>query len=134
MSTSTTTTFKVPQGMSPVNAFHALWKNSRVAAFYQMYPDSPLPGTSLQDVEARVDTAGKVAALFREYLSFDYEGGRRIKIDFSSFPCIDPTDYDQQDGIGSAQAAIEAYAQVPSKDRFDRNDFHQFEKLTDLGS
>lgn len=120
---SASTIFTVPEGMSCVNAFHALWENSKPAIFLMYNP-------ALQASQATtVATAEKVAALFRDHTYFDYEGGRMLKMDFASFPRLDATKYDADFGAGSAQKAIEAYNKLDPSSRFDKNDSYKFEDL-----
>lgn len=120
---SSSTVFKVPEGMSCVNAFHALWESSKPAVFLMYSP-------ALQASQATtVATAEKVADLFKDHTYFDYEGGRMLKIDFASFPILDARAYDKDLGAGAAQKAIEAYNKIDPSVRFDKNDSCKFEDL-----
>ena len=104
---SSSTTFRVPEGMSCVNAFHALWINSKPAAFFTDYP-------SLLDPQVQsVNTAKKVAELFKTQTYFNYEGGRMLKMEFAAFPELDGRSYNRVD---------------PSE-RFDQYDSYKFEEL-----
>ena len=120
---SSSTTFRVPEGMSCVNAFHALWINSKPAAFFTDYP-------SLLDPQVQsVNTAKKVAELFKTQTYFNYEGGRMLKMEFAAFPELDGRSYDRDFGLGAAQKAIEAYNRVDPSERFDQYDSYKFEEL-----
>lgn len=118
---SSPTTFTVPAGMSCVNAFYALWENSKPAAFWSFH-------VALQSPPAT--TAEKVADLFKIRTHFDYEGGRALKISFANFPKLDACLYDRDFGAGTAQKVIEKYNSVHSSERFDKNDSFKFEELT----
>lgn len=76
------TTITVPESISCVNTFHALWKNSKPAAFFQTHR---IPGVPYA---ATVSTAKKVAQLLTTTKNFDYTGRRLLKTDFSHFPII----------------------------------------------
>lgn len=121
---SSSTIFKVPDGMSCVNALRALWEGSEPSSYFiiQAY--------LLQRREQAVSTAEKVADLFRSSnVCLNYVGGRLIKVDFSKFPKLDPYLYDQEFGFGAARKAIEAYNKVPPSQRFDKYDSYKFEEL-----
>jgi hypothetical protein len=114
----------VPVGMSCVNAFHALWTNSKPALFLSNRPE-------LEQRQATVvGTAEKVADLFKHHTYFDYEGGRMLKTDFSEFPKLNARLYDRDFGPGAAQKALNQYNRVPSDQRFDINDSFDFALLT----
>ena len=115
--------FTVPEGMSCVNAFRALWENSQTAPLLRARPDHE----ALQ--ADTVATAEKVAALFKTHTYFDYEGGRMIKTDFASFPKLDIRLYDRDFGPGAAQRVIEEYNRIHPSERFDKNDSYKFEEL-----
>lgn len=108
--------YTVPQGMSPVNAFYALWQGAQTANALKY-----LPNQMYQQAQ-EVNTVEKVAALFQETLDFDYVGGRAIKTDFTYFPEINTSRYNLMMGEEAAEEAIELYNQIPSHLRFDRND------------
>lgn len=114
----------VPDGMSCVNAFRALWENSKPAAFFRSFPAREA------EASATVATAEKVANLFRAGTYFDYAGGRMLKTEFSAFPKLDVRLYDRDFGPGAAQKAIEKYNRIHPSERFDRNDSYKFEELT----
>lgn len=114
-------TTRVPEGMSCVNAFRALWENSTPAMPFQMHQNSNSVQTET------VTTAEKVAELFKSYFNFDYEGGRLLKTNFSHFPELECSLYDKAYGSGAAQKALDQYNQIPSCNRFDMNDSYQFE-------
>src|ERR1700722_9673561 len=108
--------FIAPEGMSRVNAFRALWENSRPAAFFASFPD-------LEDPQAKaVSTAEKVAALLKKNPYVDYAGGRMLKINFSTYPELNVRSYDMDFGAGAAKKAILEYNKIPSNERFDKND------------
>lgn len=117
------TTITVPSGMSCVNAFRALWENSKPASFFSL--------TSISDSAAitTISTAEKVANLFKNHTYFDYEGGRMLKTNFSKFPELEIGLYDRDFGTGAAQKALEQYNKIPSSERFDKNDSYKFEEL-----
>lgn len=52
--------------------------------------------------------------------------GRPIRIDFETFPELNVTRYDKDNGDGAAKRALEEYNQVPSSERFDTNDVSTF--------
>ena len=111
-------TATVPPGMSCVNAFMALWQKSKpieLAGFISIEP---------------ISSAEKVANLFRKNTYFDWIGGLPIKTNFSNFPELDVSIYDDYFGMGAAQKALEEYNNTSSDQRFDRNDFYQFDYLT----
>lgn len=117
------TTVIVPEGMSCVNAFRALWDNSQPAAFFDSFP-----GLISRHAEL-VSTAEKVAQLFKSRTCFDYEGGRMLKTDFTNFPELDVRLYDRAFGPGAAQRALQRYAGIPSHLRFDVNNSYKFADL-----
>ena len=117
------TTVTVPEGMSCVNAFRALWENSKPAAFFSFHPSSENPQA------ATVGTAEKVANLFKDQTYFDYAGGRMLKTDFSEFPKLNARLYDRDFGDGAAQKAIDKYNQINPSERFDKNDSYKFAEI-----
>lgn len=121
---SSSSTITVPPGMSCVNAFHALWNNSKPAIFLQGRPE-------IESAQAEtVSSADKVAELFKSQTFFDYEGGRLLKTDFSDFPTLQARLYDRDYGAGAAQKVIEQYNNIVPSERFDKNDSYKFEELT----
>lgn len=120
---SSSTIFTVPEGMSCVNAFRALWERSKPAPFLMLRPDIK------RLEEEAVATAEKVAAIFTTHTSFDYTGGRLLKMNFASFPKLDARLYDREFGAGAAQKAVERYNNINPSERFDKNDSYKFEKL-----
>lgn len=120
---SSSTTFTVPEKMSCVNAFRALWENSKPSVFFMCHPTSENLQTET------VATAEKVADLFKTHTYFDYEGGRMLKMDFANFPKLDASLYDRDGGAGAAQKAVEKYNNVHPSERFDKNDSFKFEEL-----
>lgn len=117
---SSHTMITVPKGMSCVNAFHALWENSKPATFFETHPDL------LAQQEAAVGTAEKVTNLFQASAKFDYVGGRLIKIDFSKFPKLEVSRYNQYFGRGSAQKAMETYLKRSASEQLDPGNVCQF--------
>ena len=113
----------VPEGMSCVNAFRALWENSKPARFFSIMSVSDAPQA------ATVSTAEKVADLFKTNTYFDYAGGRMLKTNFSEFPKLDIHLYDRDFGSGAAKKAIETYNLKPSEERFDKGDSYKFGDL-----
>lgn len=117
---------KVPADMSYVNAFQALWMNSKPARFLEANPEL------LDRQESIVSTSEKVVKFFKElngnYL-LDYAGGRLIKIDFRNFPVLTADGYDKEYGFGAAQIAISFYDLIPSSKRFDPDDSCRFSEL-----
>lgn len=110
----------VPEGMSCVNAFHAIWKVSKPVAFLRLYPQ-------LADRYAEaVSTAKKVAALFREHTLFETVGGKAMGVDFSQFPLIVCKTSDQEVVL----QALTKYNRIAPKDRFDPMDNYKFTELT----
>jgi hypothetical protein len=120
---SSPSTVTVPEGMSCVNAFRALWENSKPASFFLMNPILESPAAD------KVSTAEKVAKLFKTHTYFDYEGGRMLKTNFSEFPKLEVRLYDRDFGSGAAKKAIEAYNLKPSEERFDKYDSYKFGDL-----
>lgn len=119
----TTAFANVPPGMSCINAFHALYENAEMGKEYKKKH-------SLIKFELdKVNTAEKIAELFKASASFEYVGGKLIKIDFSSFPKLDVSEYDKAWGVNAAKNALDKYKLVPSEDRFDKGDRYQFEIL-----
>ncbi|MGL4347981.1 MAG: hypothetical protein ACRCSV_00780 [Chlamydiales bacterium] len=120
----TYTTITVPTGMSCVNAFRALWENSKSTAGFSMDRFLDIPA-----IDA-VSTAEKVASLFRHHTNFNYEGERFLNINFSQFPELEVGLYDKEFGPGAAEKALGEYNEIPPSKRFDKNDFYRFEQLT----
>lgn len=112
-----------PDNMSYVNAFRALWENSKPASFFKLHPEALGPH------EATVSTSEKVAEMFAYQLYIDYAGGRLIKTDFKNFPKLTVHEYDRNYGTGAAQKALDNYNTLPSKTRFDANDRYRFSDL-----
>lgn len=110
----------VPEGMSCVNAFHAIWKRSRPVAFLKLYPHLAVSHGET------VSTAQKVADLFRNHTFFENEGGKAMRVDFSQFPLIG---CDERD-LRMVLHALKQYNRIPSKDRFDFLDRYKFSELT----
>lgn len=121
----------VPDGMSYVNAWYALYNNNtEVAQFYQANSEK------LSPQEEMVSTSEKVARIFKEHprncyplFYMEYEGGRKMKVHFCDFPKLDVYYYDQTYGIGAAQKALDNYNTVAPELRFDKNDSYRFSDL-----
>jgi hypothetical protein len=115
----------VPDNMSYVNAFRALWEHSKPAVYFDSHPEQ------LQAQEATVSTSEKVVHFFKELNGtyVDYAGERLIKTDFRKFPELSVYGYDQKYGIGSAHKVLSHYDQIPSSRRFDQNDNCRFSEI-----
>ncbi|MBN1914632.1 MAG: hypothetical protein JW769_01935 [Parachlamydiales bacterium] len=119
----------VPDGMSYVNAFFALYTNSLPSIFFSMNIDL------LHIEEEKISIVENVVTLFKKHareitrLFINFEGGHRIKVYFQEFPILHTYHYDLAYGIGSAQQALNIYNQTSSKARFDSYDRHQFSEL-----
>lgn len=109
-------TVRVPDDMSSVDAFDALYKNATVFGMGQYAPssgDSPTsPWNTIQ--------------VFKSYChrgQCDYVRGKYMKVDFLNFPELDVNNYDQHYGEGSAQKAIDTYRKTmnesDSKEKYD---------------
>lgn len=111
-------TARVPDGMSSVNAFDALYKNANVIGMGMYAPSS---GES-------PDTPWNAVQIFKTYCHngyCDYVRGKYMKVDFCKFPELDVNRYDKQYGQGSAQKAIDTYQKIMNKldpkDAYDLN-------------
>ena len=121
----------VPEGMSYVNAWYALYSGiPKTSQFFAANPDQ-LPAE-----EEKVSTSDKVANIFKNYppnrqppYYMEYEGGRKMKVHFCDFPQLDVYNYDADNGPGAAQRALDNYALVASENRFDLNDSYKFSDL-----
>ncbi|MDP1880687.1 MAG: hypothetical protein Q8K60_07085 [Parachlamydiaceae bacterium] len=115
----------VPDDLSYVNAFHALWSQSRPAVYFEGRPDK------LKQHEETISTSEKIVQFFKNLNDYyvDYAGGRLIKTDFSHFPELNIYWYDQAYGIGSAQKALSHYHNIPSNKRLDRYDSCSFSEI-----
>ena len=114
----------VTDDMSYVNAFRALWEHSKPASFFNAHPET------LKAQEATVSTSEKVVQFFKSNGTYvDYAGGRMLITDFRTFPALKVSGYDHDYGTGSAQKALSCYSQIPSLQRFDRNDSCRFSEL-----
>ncbi len=131
-------TIKVPEGMSCVNAFYALWENAKDAPAAQPYLLVNEGQATFVQPKQEVDAAEKIANLFKmrtyegSVTFFDYEGGRGIKTDFSNFPVLKVANYDRLWGKDAAEKAIRVYCQTPSSERFDKNDSYDFHAITGI--
>lgn len=107
----------VPEGMSCVNAFHALWKEAKPTAFIQLYP-------RFADRHAQVVAdAQRVAELFRTQTHFTCVGGKSMDVDFAFFPTL--ICHEKR-----AKEILEQYHRIASKNRFDALDSYKFTALT----
>lgn len=115
-------TATVPPGMSCVNAFIALWRESRPIGLGFLASTEP------------ISSAAKVALLFTENTYFDWVAGRPIKTNFSKFPKLDVSIYESPEyfGPGAAQKALDKYSEIPSNERLDTNDSYEFKNLITL--
>ena len=143
-----TNTVIVPPGMSYVNAFRALYIRAREhPAFFDARSEF------IRVEEETVSTSKKVASIFGEMITgcrawyevislvigevitdyrslyMDHMGGRVLRTDFIGFPFLDTRLYDETYGPGSAQKALDSYANIPSSLRFDANDTYRFSDL-----
>lgn len=124
-------TATVPEGMSYVNAWHALYEGAtEVGQFFEMHPDQ------LSQQQELVSTSEKVANLFKNYPTnklplyyMEYEGGKKMKVHFCDFPTLDVYYYDKTYEIG-AQSMLDNYSKIASADRFDKNDSYCFTDLS----
>lgn len=115
---SSSSTVRVPEGMSCVNAFHALWACSRPVSFFADHPEMA------KDQAQSVSTPEKVAKLFEAHTYFCCAGGRALKVEFSQFPELKV--YDTVFCQDAARKALEEYMEIPSNQRFDANDTYKF--------
>ncbi len=118
---------RVPEGMSYVNAFYALYLSATT------FEEDKITCIRAEDVA----TAEKVFFVFRNFPDYikpkyfiDCEGGRSIKVNFETFPILEVSKYDQIYGIGAAELALKQYNErVSSRDRFDKWDLYRFLEL-----
>lgn len=115
----------VPDGMSYVNAFRALWVHSQPSSFLMGDP------FAAEDQAAKVERLDQIIKLFKRSTNFyfDYEGGRLIKSNFSRFPILEVETYDKVNGKGAAMKALEAYHRIDPFNKMDPTDRYQFEFL-----
>lgn len=95
-------TARVPEGMSSVDAFNALYKNANVIGMGNYAPSSGEPPK----------TPWNTVQIFKKYCptgSCHYVRGKSMKVDFHNFPELNVENYDKQYGPGSAQKAIDTY-------------------------
>lgn len=118
------TTIFVPEKMSCVNAFRALWLAATPGCY--VYDYHPRLQTELEKV---VDTSEKVAILFERQTFFGRIGGRDLYVDFSKFPEIDVTRYEKLYGFLSADKILKKYDTIPDLQRFDQYDLCFFQAL-----
>ena len=121
----------VPEGMSYVNAWYALYRGANQRGGF--LENNPEKWTGLEEL---VSTSAKVADLFKNYPTnrfplyyMEYEGGRRMKVHFCDFPKLDVYDYDASYGQGAAQRILDYYNETASENRFDESDSYQFSEL-----
>lgn len=101
-------TAHVPEGMSSVDAFNALYENAIIIGMGKYATCSgQTPGTPWNTIQ-----------IFKRYCYndfCDYVRGKYMKVDFQEFPELDVTGYDRKYGPGSAQKAIDTYQQTMDK-------------------
>lgn len=111
-------TIRIPEGMSSIGAFTALYNNAEVVGMGKHNSAAgKAPSTPLNAVQ-----------VFFTYCPggyCDYVRGKRMKIDFRKFPELDVSIYDKQYGQGSAQKAIDVYEKTMDesnpKEEYDLN-------------
>ena len=126
------TVLKVPDGMSYVNAFQALFE---YAESYNVRPidwqgpsKEPLPISSLPSPKA-VQVFFESLPRGRPRYCVDYVKGIKIDVSFGSFPQLDVTQYNQRYGKEAAEKALAVYqAKGPSQWVDETNSF-SFEQL-----
>lgn len=111
-------TARIPEGMSSVDAFDALYKNAEVLGMGRL---NPAAGKA-------ASTPWNAIQIFKTYCHngyCDYVRGKCMKVDFRKFPELDVSSYDKQYGQGSAQKAIDTYQRTidesNSKEKYDLN-------------
>ena len=121
----TSNLIRVPDNMSYVNAFRALWEDSIPAVYFEARPEQ------LEAHEQTVLTSEKVVQFFEQMNGYfvDYAGGRLIKVNFGEFPYLGVYGYDENFGTGAAREALNKYSQTPSSQRFDINDKCRFSEI-----
>jgi hypothetical protein len=112
-------TITVPEGMSYVNAFRALWENAKPPSDY----NDP-------DLEATLTTVEKVITFFKVngcYVAA--AGGRLLEANFIHFPELGVSGYDAHYGKGAAKKALDQYNQLPNAKKLDKNDKRPFSEI-----
>ncbi len=126
-------TTPVPEGMSCVNALRALYlgeeKINQIVG-----RDEPFNAKNVAKKFDFVDMRSKsLAAQINKFGNgkVDYLNGVAIKTDFSKFPEICVTRYDEPDyhGAGAAERALAAYARIAPANRLDQNDAQKYKSL-----
>lgn len=111
-------TTRVPEGMSSVDAFNALYKNATILGMGTLNPSAgEIPGSPWNAIQ-----------VFKTYCPSgfcDYVRGKYMKVDFRKFPEIDIAIYDKRYGEGAAKKAIQSYQQTmvnpAQKENYDLN-------------
>lgn len=119
-------TANVPENMSYVNAFYALWQGAKpVGLFGAVF-------TQKQEKEKDdVSSSEKIETIFQKNcpnLYVNYVGGKFLRVSFQHFPKLDVRGYEVLYGEGSAEKALSSYARVHSESRLDRGDRCSFEE------
>lgn len=135
-----TSTAKVPDGMSYVNAFYAI---------YQRTPGSMSLMALIGSDSGALSTPESVKKIFQDALKsslhivpldhnrvvwIDYAASKRMKLHFGPFlhGVINTEFYDAIYGPGAAQSALNEYDKIPKENRFDPNDACDFNELIRL--
>ena len=105
----------VPEGMSPVNTFYSLWINAESEPFLAC------DTIALRCANLTVNTPDKVARVFADSLDLGVVGGRGIHVDFSTFPMLNFTKYNNCNNT-SAEEILAMDHKCPSSWRFDKGD------------
>lgn len=93
---------KVPEGMSSVDVFHALYTNAQVIGYGKLHPAAGKIPTSPWNVVQLYQSSCRKG-------SCDYVRGKAMKVNFTRLGENGAEGYDQKYGKGSAQKAIDAY-------------------------
>ena len=101
-------TTRVPDGMSSVDAFNALYKNASVLGMGKLNLSAgEVPGSPWNAIQ-----------VFKTYCHrdyCDYVRGKFMKVDFHKFPEIHASNYDKYSGKGAAKEAIQSYQKTMDK-------------------
>lgn len=101
-------TTRVPDGMSSLDAFQALYNNASVLGLGRHNPSAgETPGSSWNAIQ-----------IFKSYCHDDYCGyvrGKYMEVNFRKFPDIDADSYDKQYGEGAARKTIQSYQKTMNK-------------------
>ncbi len=94
---------QIPEGMTLIQAFEALYTNARVIGMGKFVP---LSGDTLPDKLA------EVMKIFQAHCPkhyCDYVRGKCMKVHFGDFPLVNGQLYDREYGAGAAQRAIDSF-------------------------